>query len=466
MAWPRIYICHHGHEYDMIFSENLYEYLIGKNIYSKIIDLTNCLLEDILSKSRGAVIVGYNSQLDHSYIDGKSFVIEAARKKIPVIQWILDHPASRWPEFNLSATRHSAFLLNTEYEKRYFQRFCEPGANVRVMGGVGPSKRSRIAQISKEAFLARPATCLIALGFKRIGKSIYETLAEINALDLDLVKVVHGSVDSAKYDLENPLEIHLLENLGRYGIVLDNERFNYCFRLMEDCVQALRRTAIFETARRYAVSVQSDGTAAAYVQGGVAKFSSDVSMRSTLFRMQDYRSILSVSPLNDLIHDRTMNALNAGCVPIVEDNKVHRRVFEHGKNALIFRYGDNSLDDCLNIVCNEPELAWSIAQEAFVLRDDPRVFSARFQNLIEVARDQLKDLHAISAVADEKRATFARVSDIAAAAVTRPLRIALGYMSPNQLRILRRAVKLGYWALTPHRIPARLRFARSRRRSQ
>jgi hypothetical protein len=519
MAWPEIYICHYGHEYDKVFSENLEAYLTSSGVRCQLIELDKNQLDINLRpclENPNAVVVGYNSQLDHSYIDGKSFVIEAARKKIPVIQWILDHPASRWSEFNRSAIRYSAFLLNTTYEQQYFLRFCEPGANTRVMGGVGPSKRSRITQLSRETFLTRPETCLIALGFRRLGRSIEETQAEIAALDVNLSKVINSSVDAAKYDLENPLEVHLLENLDQHGVVLDDDAFNYCFRLLEDCVQALRRTEIFAEARRYTVCVQSDDAAAAYVQGGAAKFSSNVNMQSTLVGMQNYQSILSVSPINDLIHDRTMNALNAGCVPIIEDNMIHRRVFEHGKNALMFRYGDSSLADCLEVVCNKPKLAWAIAEEAFSLRDDPRVFDAKFHNIIEVALAQLENLHPISGTADKRREKFARLRDHDAVAlqnyrrqeikylreledeavgrdnriaeleqrlleleqqlkecissvswrVTSPLRAALAHLSPNHVRLLRRTIKLCYWAMTPHRLPNRLKLMRSKSRDQ
>jgi 2-polyprenyl-3-methyl-5-hydroxy-6-metoxy-1,4-benzoquinol methylase len=46
---------------------------------------------------------------------------------------------------------------------------------------------------------------------------------------------------------------------------------------------------------------------------------------------------------------------------------------------------------------------------------------------------------------------------------TAPMRAVLKHMSPGQARLLRRTIKLCYWALTPHRIPARLKFLRSRR---
>ena len=45
----------------------------------------------------------------------------------------------------------------------------------------------------------------------------------------------------------------------------------------------------------------------------------------------------------------TQNGLNAGCVVIVEDTPTHRRLFTHGKNALLFRYDDNSLAECLDV---------------------------------------------------------------------------------------------------------------------
>jgi 2-polyprenyl-3-methyl-5-hydroxy-6-metoxy-1,4-benzoquinol methylase len=47
---------------------------------------------------------------------------------------------------------------------------------------------------------------------------------------------------------------------------------------------------------------------------------------------------------------------------------------------------------------------------------------------------------------------------------TAPMRAVLKRVGPAQAKLLRRAMKVCYWALTPHRIPARLRSLRSRQR--
>jgi hypothetical protein len=173
----------------------------------------------------------------------------------------------------------------------------------------------------------------------------------------------------------------------------------------------------------------------------------------------------------------------------------------------MFRYGDSSLAECLDVVCNETELAWSIAEEAFSLRDDPRVFDVKFHNVIDVALAQLEDLYANSRATDKIRQEFVRVRNHVAVPsqdhgrkevhrfrelqdevarrdnrilelerqleeqissvswrLTRPLRAALGYLSPNQVRLLRRTITLCYWVLTPHRLPNRLKFLRSKSR--
>ena len=48
---------------------------------------------------------------------------------------------------------------------------------------------------------------------------------------------------------------------------------------------------------------------------------------------------------------------------------------------------------------------------------------------------------------------------------TIPLRAAVRSLRPSQVRFLRRVIKLCYWALTPQRIPSRLRIMRNRRSS-
>jgi hypothetical protein len=100
--------------------------------------------------------------------------------------------------------------------------------------------------------------------------------------------------------------------------------------------------------------------------------------------------VLSVSPINDMIHDRTMNALNAGCVAILEDSAATRGIFKHGKNALLFRYEDDSIAECLDIVCNQPERAYDIAQAGIQLRDDPRLRFGRFHNILDLARRDIR----------------------------------------------------------------------------
>ncbi len=109
-------------------------------------------------------------------------------------------------------------------------------------------------------------------------------------------------------------------------------------------------------------------------------------MQFTLARMPMCRSVLSVSPVNDMIHDRTMNALNGGCVAILEDNLASKSIFKHGKNALLFRYDDDSLEECLDIVCNQPDRAYGIARAGMRLREDPRLRFGQFHNILDLAR--------------------------------------------------------------------------------
>jgi glycosyltransferase involved in cell wall biosynthesis len=50
--------------------------------------------------------------------------------------------------------------------------------------------------------------------------------------------------------------------------------------------------------------------------------------------------------------------------------------------------------------------------------------------------------------------------------LTAPVRKAMVLLTPAQRNILRRIAKLAYWLLTPHRIPARVRFIRARERNR
>src|SRR6266540_662819 len=101
--------------------------------------------------------------------------------------------------------------------------------------------------------------------------------------------------------------------------------------------------------------------------------------------MRRSRAVLSLVHTNDEIHARILNALNAGAVNIIEDNVAHRPFFRHGENALLFRYDDNGLRECLDLVCSNPDRAFEIAQEGVALRDHPRLRLAGYNNLIALA---------------------------------------------------------------------------------
>ena len=74
--------------------------------------------------------------------------------------------------------------------------------------------------------------------------------------------------------------------------------------------------------------------------------------------------------------------LNAGCLPILEDNRAHRGLFTHNDNAVLFRYGDDSLAECLAIACGSPERTYMLAERATALRDQSPFRFGSFRNIV------------------------------------------------------------------------------------
>ena len=388
---PSIYIAHGAHEHDRTYSENLVKYLRARGVTCKRIELNlspqRPELEQCLDDMPTAVL-GYNAQLDHSWVSAGRFLTLAAARYLPVIQWILDHPCARWGEFHASTRRNSAYLLNTPYEERYFHRYCLPGAVTSTAGGVGANARSEAKEFSRDSFSNRPINCLIPISLSRLGRTVQQLRSAINLLDGPLSAAVDEAILNARFDLDRPLEDYLVKALDKVGATLDNKTFNYCFWLVEDSVQAIRRLKVFEVARQFPVLIQSDSGALPFLEGGVATYAVDIGMQETLNRMTSCRAVLSVSPLNDMIHDRTVNGLNAACAVIAEDNSAYRSIFQHGKNALLFRYDDDSLRECLEIVCNDPQRTFEIAQEGLKLRSNEQIPFAGFHNIVRLARRQ------------------------------------------------------------------------------
>ena len=389
-ARQKIIVCHQGHENDAGYTENIFEFLSASGIDHDFRHLgtphTRREFSGYQEDSRSISLLGFNSQIDHAWVEDEPLLLAAARHGIPVVQWILDHPSGRWPEFNYSNAGTSRFLFHSRYSQAYFEKFCCPGAVTATAGSVGPSWRSRSAADSFEAFSRRPLACLIPLGVARLGVSAADTEAAIEALGSPMARTLRQAISRAQFELDQPLEIHLIAALEESRIVLDDATFNLCFRLLNDSVQYFRRARIIKVANRFGVIIQSDGTARALTDGGSASFRQDVSTPETLDSMWLCRSVLSVSPVNDSIHDRTCNALNAGCLPILEDNRAHRGLFAHGENALLFRYDDDSLAECLAVACGGRDRIYPIAARAKAMRDQGRFRFGLFRNIVDLAR--------------------------------------------------------------------------------
>jgi hypothetical protein len=384
-------ICHTRHEHDRVYAENLSEYFRQVGVECKVFEfevpgrwpgLRRCLNANTIA------VLGVNAQLDHCWIGRKDFLTAAELRKVPVIHWILDHPSDRWPQFTHATAGNSRFLFVSEFAAQYFRRYCLPGARTAATASVGPNPRSRITALSREEFLARETACLIPLGLKRVSATVEHAHEILEGADRGLRAALSEATEQARHDLEGPLEAHLVNALARAGREVSGADFHFYFRLVNDTVQMQRRSQIFAVAARFPVAIQSDVIPQVSVAEGAASISTDartIAMAATAERMKSCRAVLSTSYANDLFHDRTQNGLSAGCAVIVEDNPVHRRLFRHGENALLFRYHDNSLAECLDLVCNHPERAYEIAQAGFVLRDNPAMRFNGFENILKLA---------------------------------------------------------------------------------
>lgn len=389
----KVYIYHIDHEHDRTYAENVAEYLDGEGVVCRRIPLVADGLRPELQlclDDRATAVLGFNSTLDHSWLPSGNFLAAAERNGTPVLQWILDHPSSRWHEFYASTPTNTRFLLNTEHERQYFESYCLPGALTATMGGVGPNRRSHLARLTRPAFMERRFACMIPLRLHRV-RSIAQNDEAMSALEPPLADAARDAIERAQFDLIAPLHRHVTAALAERAKTVANQAFNAICQVVEQSVQTIRRLKIFAAAQQYPVLIQSDASAASYIGNCAALLETNVGMQYTLARMPMCRAVLSVSPMTEMIHDRSMNAVNGGCVAILEDNLASKAVFRHGKNALLFRYTDDSLAQCLDIVCNQPERAYEIAQAGMRLRDDPRLRFGQFHNILELARRRPRD---------------------------------------------------------------------------
>jgi hypothetical protein len=385
---PVLYVCHADHNHDRVFAENISDYMASQGVACKSMalsrspqrpELRRCFNEEV------SAVLGFNSQLDHSWIGWTNFLDAAAKHQIPVIQWILDHPSSRLLEFKYSTPSNSRFLLSSRHAERYFNSYGIPGASTATVACVGPSRHSRADELSAESFIQRPISCMVAMNLRRIGGTIEDARRRIAALPPPLSQVVNDTTNDAYYDVVHSLESHFDRHLDAAGMPICNRKRHACMQMVEEVVQISRRQKIFEVARDFPILIQSDKASREFQTNATARFEENVDMALTWSRLQQTHAQVCISNMHDMVHDRILNGLNAGCVNIVEDSFANRKFFEHGRNALFFRYDDDSLRECLSLVFNDPETTFKIAAAGFSMRDDPPFRFGNFENILSLA---------------------------------------------------------------------------------
>jgi hypothetical protein len=386
----KFYVCYGPHPNDAIYAENLLEFFRGTDIAVEAIrlspqnprrELLRCLNDSTIG------VLGLNVQLDHSWIDSDNFLDLAASAGVPVLHWVLDHASTRWREFTRATSQNSRFLFLSPFAEQYFRRYALPDSLTACTVNTGPSPRSRIERLTQEDFLAREIACIVPINLRRVSGTMEDAMRRRQGLDPKTRGSVDIACETAYFDLDGPLERHLEVALEDAGLDLTNDVFNDAFQIVEDVVQIRRRQRIFEIAREFPVLIQSDASAAPIVAGGKARFEANVTIQATLARMKAARAVLSASRVNDEIHNRIQNGLNAGCVNIVEDNAIHRTVLKRGENALFFRYEhDDSLRECLDFACSMPARAYELARAGFALRDQQPFCFGGFHNIVDLAR--------------------------------------------------------------------------------
>ena len=387
------YICHSAHPNDQIYAEHVADYLTCEGIAHKRIvlnpgderlELQQCLNGDALG------VLGFNATLDRSRISSTSFLDAAAEANVPVIHWMFDHPSTLWPKFRHSTAANSRFLFLSEFSRHYFHRYIMSDAVSACVTTTGISAYSRVPRLTWESFAQREIRCILPLNLTRVGGTLEDVKARIAALDGKLSGAVGAAIEGARNDLDKPIELHLTAALAQAVLDIPSYTFHSCVQMVEEFVQIMRRLWVFEVAQEFPVLIQSDIASRYLSEGGRATIDENVDMRSTYLRMTDSQSIVSLAHVNDELHNSTLNGLNAGCVNLIEDNVAHRRLFTRGKNALLFRYDDDSLRACLDLICSKPRAACEIALAGMAMRDEPHLRSTGFANIVALATERFR----------------------------------------------------------------------------
>lgn len=382
-------IAHVDHPHAYIYAENVREYLDGAGVPHKTLITKGTgqapeLREALSGDAFG--ILGFDTHLDQCWLDSTPFLKAAQQAQVPVIQWIVDHPSARIGAFDRSTGENSRFLFSSANAERYFNAYGIPGALTATVACVGPNRASRAESLTFESFKQRPIAAMVMMNLRRLGGTLDHARERVAALGEPLGTIVREAVEAAYADTVQPLEFHFDRALAAAGLNVPNPTRHAAMQALEEIVQIRRRQKIFSVAREFPILIQSDAASRPFQEGARARFEENVDVALTWSRLKQSRAQVSISNMHDMVHDRVLNGLNAGCLNIVEDSFANRRAFASGRNALFFRYDDDSLRECLELACHDVDRAYAIAAAGFALRDRKPFRFGGFENILRLTQ--------------------------------------------------------------------------------
>ena len=258
LAQATLYVCRIDHPNDVIAAENLMEAMKLHGIHCRLIELGSKgyrpELQQCLRDPHAIGALGLNFQLDRSWSsEGTSFLDEASARRLPDVQWMLDHVSARWPQFTKSTATNSAYLFLSPYNENYFRRFILPDALTASIFSIGPNRRSRTEDLVK-SYRERSIKCLIPINLRRLGDGKRPSLEDLRQSDPALHDAVSAAIEAARGDLLNPIEDHFLAALEAQGLAPPLTVFNSCIQVVDELTQEWRRRYVFEVARAYSGS--------------------------------------------------------------------------------------------------------------------------------------------------------------------------------------------------------------------
>ena len=288
------------------------------------------------------------------------FMKSLSATELPIVYYNADPPDLTW-HFIPEDMKNLATLLGSEKSEKFWRNYVNQGPSTFTQyQTITPAVEKKLKQNIKKTNI-KDIELFVPINYSWFGY----TPEEFELLFLTIPKFFQRLIDAAVENTFQGVEgtNAFEQELKNSNLSLDNIQYKQMLRYFTYRLNLAKRKHLFQILKRYPVLISSNIKPSFFDEGDCKASWIQTNLENSVDLFFNSKCILSMSYIEDLIHDRVTTALACGAVPFVERQNILDSRDILWSKIPSFTWNDSSLPEGLDDIFTNSKKYDSLGDE-------------------------------------------------------------------------------------------------------